>query len=68
MKANEKTNVMRTLEQHKMAYTGHYYEADSTLTGVEIAERLGCGQGKVKSSLFRTRKKLRKTLQEEGLC
>ncbi len=41
MKANEKTNVMRTLEQHKMAYTGHYYEADSTLTGVEIAERLG---------------------------
>ena len=38
MKANEKTNVMRTLEQHKMAYTGHYYEADSTLTGVEIAE------------------------------
>ncbi len=35
---------------------------------VEIAERLGCGQGKVKSSLFRTRKKLRKTLQEEGLC
>ena len=34
----------------------------------EIAERLRCGQGKVKSSLFRTRKRLRESLQEEGLC
>ena len=41
MKANEKTNVMRTLEQKKIAYTGHFYDADSSLTGVEIAEKLG---------------------------
>ena len=34
----------------------------------EIAAKLQCSQGKVKSSLFRTRKKLRETLQEEGLC
>lgn len=34
----------------------------------EIAERLCCGQGKVKSSLFRTRKKLRDMLTKEGLC
>lgn len=33
----------------------------------EIAEKLQCSQGKVKSSLFRTRKKLRTSLQEEGL-
>ena len=41
MKANEKTNVMRTLEQHKIAYTGHFYTADSTLSGEEIAKLLG---------------------------
>lgn len=41
MKTGEKTNVMRTLEQKKMAYTGHFYEEDSSLTGVEIAEKLG---------------------------
>ena len=34
----------------------------------EIAERLQCSQAKIKSSLFRTRKKLRIYLQEEGLC
>ncbi len=41
MKTSEKTNVMRTLEQKKIAYTGHFYEADGTLTGVQIAEILG---------------------------
>ena len=41
MKANEKTNVMRTLEQKKIVYTGHFYDADSSLTGTEIAEKLG---------------------------
>lgn len=34
----------------------------------DIADKLQCGQGKIKSILFRTRKKLRETLQEEGLC
>ena len=33
----------------------------------DIAKKLQCSQGKVKSSLFRTRKKLREALQEEGL-
>ena len=32
----------------------------------DIAAKLGCSRGKVKSSLFRTRKKLRETLREEG--
>ncbi len=34
----------------------------------EIAEKLQFSKGKVKSSLFRTRRKLRAYLQEEGLC
>lgn len=34
----------------------------------EIAARLGCTQGKVKTSLFRLRQKLRLYLQEENLC
>ena len=34
----------------------------------EISKKLCCSQGKIKSSLFRTRKKLRIFLQEEGLC
>ena len=36
----EKTNVMRLLEQKKIAYTAHAYEADATKTGKEIAELL----------------------------
>ena len=34
----------------------------------EIAEKLQFSKGKIKSSLFRTRRKLRDYLQEEGLC
>ena len=34
----------------------------------EIAEKLQFSNGKIKSSLFRTRRKLRDYLQEEGLC
>ena len=41
MKNNEKTNVMRLLEQKKIAYVAHSYEADPTLTGEQIAEILG---------------------------
>ncbi len=41
MKANEKTNVMRTLDQKKITYEAHFYEADSTMSGVQIAEVLG---------------------------
>ena len=34
----------------------------------EISDKLGFSQSKTKSILFRTRKKLREYLQEEGLC
>lgn len=34
----------------------------------EVAEALGCGEGKVKSSLFRSRKALRAYLEKEGVA
>lgn len=34
----------------------------------EISQKLCCSHGKIKSSLFRTRRKLHAYLQEEGLC
>ena len=34
----------------------------------EIGAALGCGEGKVKSSLFRSRKALRAYLEKEGVC
>ena len=41
MKKEDKTNVMRILDQKKISYTGHRYEADPTLTGEQIAGILG---------------------------
>ena len=41
MKKEEKTNVMRVLEQKRIAYHGHTYEPDATKTGREIALLLG---------------------------
>ncbi len=38
---SEKTNVMRVLDSRKIAYVGHFYEPDGTLTGTEIARLLG---------------------------
>ncbi|MCQ2081936.1 MAG: Cys-tRNA(Pro) deacylase [Lachnospiraceae bacterium] len=38
---NNKTNVMRVLDQKKIPYEAHFYEPDGTLTGVEIANMLG---------------------------
>ena len=33
-----------------------------------IAQRLGCREGRIKSTLYRTRSRLKVYLQEEGLC
>lgn len=41
MKNNERTNVMRTLDQKKIKYTSHSYEPDATLSGEDIAKILG---------------------------
>lgn len=40
MKPNEKTNVMRVLDQKKVAYESHSYTPDATMTGEEIAALL----------------------------
>ena len=37
----EKTNVMRTLEQKKIAYTAHAYDPDGPIDGVSVAQTLG---------------------------
>ena len=41
MNKNEKTNVMRVLEQKKIAYTAHTYTEDPSTSGEEIAKILG---------------------------
>ena len=37
----EKTNVMRTLEQKKIPYTAHSYDPDGPIDGVSVAKTLG---------------------------
>ena len=37
----EKTNVMRTLEQKKIPYTAHSYDPDGPIDGVSVAQILG---------------------------
>lgn len=41
MKQNDKTNVMRLLDNRNIPYVSHTYEPDSTMTGEQIARRLG---------------------------
>ena len=41
MKKNDRTNVMRVLDQKKIIYEAHTYEPDPTLSGEEIARILG---------------------------
>ena len=37
----EKTNVMRTLDQKKIPYTAHSYDPDGPIDGVSVAQILG---------------------------
>ena len=37
----EKTNVMRTLDQKKLPYTAHSYDPDGPIDGVSVAQTLG---------------------------
>ena len=41
MKKEDKTNVMRLLEAAKIPYEAHYYKADPTMSGGQIAAILG---------------------------
>ena len=47
----EKTNVMRTLEQKKIAYTPHEYPADGPVDGVSVAAVLGQDPARVFKTL-----------------
>ena len=40
-KKEEKTNVMRTLEQKNIPYTAHAYPTDGAIDGVSVAKMLG---------------------------
>ena len=48
---NEKTNVMRVLDQKKIAYESHSYEPNPELTGEDIANILGEDPEKVFKTL-----------------
>ena len=50
-KNNDKTNVMRILDQKKIPYTSHTYAEDPTLTGEDIAGILGEDPEKVFKTL-----------------
>lgn len=41
MKKNEKTNVMRILDQNKIDYNSHYYYDTDAISGMEIVAVLG---------------------------
>ena len=51
MKAEEKTNVMRVLEQKKVPYKGHCYVDTDAVSGVEVAEVLGQDPARVFKTL-----------------
>ena len=56
---------LRTLPQEpRLMFIRRYWYGEDL---ADIAAMLGCGQGKVKSSLFRTRKALRAYLEKEGV-
>ena len=50
--------------ENRVMFLRRYWYGDSLAS---IALRLGCGEGKVKSALFRTRKALRTHLEQEGI-
>ena len=50
--------------ESRMIFVRRYWHGESV---AEIARYFGCSQSKVKTSLYRSREKLRKFLQEEGI-
>ena len=41
MKKQEKTNVMRILDQKKIPYEAHFYDSEEAISGMEVATVLG---------------------------
>ncbi len=54
MKAADKTNVMRLLEQKKIPYRCYTYESEGAITGLEVAEQLGQDPARVFKTLVTT--------------
>lgn len=54
MKAVEKTNVMRLLEQKKVPYTHYTYESEGAISGVEVAALLQQNPAQVFKTLVTT--------------
>ena len=54
MKAADKTNVMRLLEQKKVVYQHYTYESEGAITGLEVAEKLGQDPAQVFKTLVTT--------------
>lgn len=50
-KNNEKTNVMRILEQHKIPYQNHCYIDTGAMSGTEVANVLGQDENRVFKTL-----------------
>ncbi len=50
-KKEEKTNVMRILEQKKIPYTAHSYASTGAISGTEVAEALGQNPSQVFKTL-----------------
>lgn len=48
---DNKTNVMRVLDQHKLPYLAHAYQTDAAISGIEVADRLGLPQAAVFKTL-----------------
>ena len=51
----EKTNVMRTLDQRKVPYTPHTYDPNGPVDGVSVAAGLGMDPASVFKTLPRAR-------------
>lgn len=51
MKKQEKTNVMRVLEQKKIPYEAHYYDSAEAISGMEVATTLGQNPNQVFKTL-----------------
>lgn len=55
--------LRRLPERERNIFLRRYWFADPT---ADIAKRYGCGEGTVRTTLFRSRKKLKTYLEEEG--
>lgn len=51
VKSNDKTNVMRILDQKKVPYTAYTYDAGGAVSGVEAATAIGANPDKVFKTL-----------------